>query len=158
MADALIPSVCRLASPLLSRCRIWEFGSVNPGACLLIATPRLFECFETPTPRGRIRVEVRVRQTGERAGGLGIRMEAVSLCQNWGRPSPEPPGPSAREEDPSAAAHSHTVKLLTQCPSQSRVVTGPWHWPGMSTMFAQPSISRAPSPPKQELLFEAHTR
>ena len=46
-----------------------------------------------------------------------------------------------------ADALTHT-QPLTQCPSQSWVVTGPWHWPGMSTMFAKPSITHAPSPPE----------
>lgn len=89
-AVALIPSVCFFSLAV---------GFGNSGvwfrACALIATPRLFECFETLAPRGRIRgvrVEVRIKQMG-RLGGWGggeggIRMEAVSLCQNWGRPSP----------------------------------------------------------------------
>lgn len=61
-----------------------------------------------------------------------------------------------RREPEGTHAHTHT-QTLTQCPSQSWVVTGPWHWPGMSTMFAKPSITRAPSLLKQELLFEAYT-
>lgn len=66
-----------------------------------------------------------------------------------------------RERKPQRDTHTHTHsdthKHSQQCPSQSWVVTGPWHWPGMSTMFAKPSISRAPSLLKQELLFEAYT-
>lgn len=57
-----------------------------------------------------------------------------------------------------ARTHTNThTQILTQCPSQSWVVTGPWHWPGMSTMFAKPSITHPPSLLKQELLFRAYT-
>lgn len=63
---------------------------------------------------------------------------------------------SCRRELTHTDAHTHT-RTLTQCPSQSWVVTGPWHWPGMSTMFAKPSITHPPSLLKQELLFGAYT-
>lgn len=49
------------------------------------------------------------------------------------------------------------TQTQTQCPPQSWAVTGPWHCPGMSTMFAKPSISNSLSLLKQELLFETRT-
>ena len=88
----------------------------------------------------------------------------LCLCQTglcWLKWSPRPEwkrggrGSLRGKRDSCWRAHTHThththtlTQTLTQCPSQSWVVTGPWHWPGMSTMFAKPSITHAPSPPE----------
>lgn len=100
--DALIPSVCLLLS--LSDLGIRECDS---GAGVLIATPRLFECFETPAPRGRIRgvrVEVRIKQMGEetgrwRSGGGFIWRPCHSGKTGRSRLGPSVPGASVEEEE-----------------------------------------------------------
>lgn len=91
-------------------------------------------------------------------------MDAVSLSNRAPLTEVIPTAPSGGEEGEGASEgrrivkepQTHTHKKLTQCPSQSWVVTGPWHCPGMSAMFAKPSIS-PPSLLKQELLFETCT-